>query len=406
MNIPLFIARKYFLSRTRKNFINIIAIISMIMLLVVTAAMVVILSVFNGFSEQLQKVHRTFDSELVIQPVRGKSFSLDSLPMEKIKQLPGVAVCSEVITDDLWMIYQEKQRVVRFKGVEQNYSQQNGIDSVVVFGTHNLWNNEEMHGTLIGYGIKYELGIAIGSDMHAIELLYPKRKKALKSMQSLNRIYVNPSGVFQLERQYDNNYIFIPLDAAETLTNYEGRRSQIEIRSASGTDVKSLKKTLSALVGDDFKVLEGKEQHDTLYKAIKIEKFISYLVIVLVLGIASLSMYIAITMMVVSKRKDIAVLAALGGSKPLLRRIFFMESMLITGTGTSFGLLLGGLICYFQQEYNMVSIGVDSAMLQAFPVLMKTQDFVIAGCTSLVIGSLIAVRPILKGVKADFREDL
>lgn len=378
----------------------------MVMLLVVTAAMVVILSVFNGFSDQLQSVHRTFDAELAIKPVRGKSFSLDSLPLEKIKNLPGVAVCSEVITDDLWMIYQERQRVIRFKGVEENYTQQNGIDSVVIFGSHNLWNNEELNGALIGYGVKYELGIAIGNDMHPVELLYPKRKKALRSMKSMNRIFVNPTGVFQLERQYDNNYIFIPLSAAEVLTDYKGRRTQIEIKSTADTEITDLKQQIASIAGPDFTVLEGKEQHATLYKAIKIEKFISYLVVVLVLGIASLSMYIAITMMVVSKRKDIAALAALGASKSLLRKIFFMESMLITGTGTTLGLLIGGLICYLQDTYGLVDIGAESTLIQAFPVLMKAGDFVIAGCTSLMIGSLIAIRPILKGVQADFREDL
>ena len=385
-------------------------------------ALVVILSVFNGFSEQLRNVHTSFDPEIMIVPASGKTFPVTPDLITKIETINGVSVVTEVLEDDVYVTYKGNQRIARFKGVTENYTRQNALDSVLIEGNTQLnsWivDSENSHRdnyqsdsievdfAIVGVGLQYELGIATLDKFNSLQLFYPKRDKIMASTNSLTRINVQPGGVFQIERQYDDHYLFIPIKIAELLTNNSGNRSSLEIKTSPDFKLEDVAENLKTSLGSTFSILTSDEQHASLYRAIKIEKLVAYLVFVIVLLIACLNLYIAVSMMVVSKKQDIAILYAMGTPKKTIRQIFFIESALIALLGTCLGLFIGWGIGFLQGNYEIVPLGIDSAIINAFPIDMHLSDFILTGITTLVAAILISIRPILKAASVDVKNQL
>lgn len=385
-------------------------------------ALVVILSVFNGFSEQLRNVHTSFDPEIMIVPKSGKTFPVTSALISKIKAVEGINVVTEVLEDDVYVTYKGNQRIARFKGVTANYTQQNALDSVLIEGKTQLnkWIDDtgnshrdsfqsdsiEVDFAIVGVGLQYELGIATLDKFNPLQLFYPKRDKIISSTNSLTRINVQPGGVFQIERQYDDHYLFIPISIAELLTNNKGNRTSLEVKTSDEASLENVADALKSTLGPSFNILTSDEQHASLYRAIKIEKLVAYLVFVIVLLIACLNLYIAVSMMVVSKKQDIAILYAMGAPKKTIQQIFFAESILIALLGTGLGLFLGWGIGFLQGNYEIVPLGIDSAIINAFPIDMRLSDFIITGATTLSAAILISIRPILKAANVDVKNQL
>lgn len=393
MNVSLFIAKKYFFSKERKSFINIVAILSVLILLASTAAMVIVLSVFNGFSTQLKSIHKSFEPELTIFPSSGKTFERTDALIQKIEQTEGVSVITEVIEDDVYLSNNEYSKLARFKGVSSNYLEQNGIEEALIRGKAQF-DSASLDQAVLGYGILYSMDISLNNEFKPLELMYPKRKRVLRNHSSLNRIGCVPIGVFQIERQYDERFIFIPLRTAELLTNNEGRRSGIEVKTSEEYTPERVKKLLQSALGDDFKIQLVAERHVSLYRAIKIEKLIALLVLIIIMAVASINLYIIVSMMIVSKKKDIAILYALGATRKFVKRIFFLESFLISLLGVVSGLLIGFVICYLQDLTGFIRMGVDSSLLDSFPVEMQLSDFVSVASITMVISVLTFINPI------------
>ncbi len=379
------------------------------MLLFGCAGLIVLLSVFNGFSEQLRSIHKSFDPDIVILPSEGKTYPINDSLRSIIRSVEGVAITTEVIEDDVYITYKGNQRIARFKGVESNFLVQNKVGESLLMGEASVNKTimtrerpsddpEELviDQALIGLGIQYDLDIALKDQFNSLQLFYPKRKHLITSDKSLNKVGLQPAGVFQIERQYDDHYLFIPIALAEQLTDNVNRRSFIEVKASPDFDVEDVSKSLQMTLGNTYKVLSGDEQHNTLYKAIQIEKLVAYLGFIVVLFVASLNLYIAISMLIVSKEKDVAILMAMGATINKVKRIFLIESMLIAFSGTLIGLFLGWLVCFAQQNYNIVKLGVDSAVINAFPIELRLQDFIITGTTSFLVALLISLRPIQK----------
>lgn len=404
MNLAFKIARNYFLSKNEKHFINIISIISMITLAFGTAALLIILSVFNGLHILISGVHTTFDAELTIVPSQGKTFVVDDVFLKKITQLKTIEHITEVLEDDAFLNYDGIQKVVHIKGVQENYTKQNKLDSVIKFGKSDL-SHSTISKAIVGRGIQYELGFSLQDEFKALDIWYPKRtKKHLQaSEQSLNKIKIHPTGVFELERQYDGKYIFIPIQFAQKLFEYDSERTSIEIKTKNG-NIDEVKENLQQILGNDFKVLDSDEMHSALYKAIKIERFISYLIFVFILILASLNIFLALTMIVISKKKDIAILFSMGATKQFITKIFLYEGLLIGVIGTSVGLVLGIGIVWLQQEFGFVGMDVQSAIVDAFPVKMKLIDVFFTGITTLSITILLSIQPALKAGNFDLEK--
>ncbi len=404
MKLAFRIARKYFLSKNEKHFINIISILSMVTLAFGTAALFIILSVFNGLHTLISGVHTTFDPELTIQHT-GKTFNASDSLLTVIKNIEGVKYITEVLEDDAFINYKGVQKVIHIKGVTENYTQQNKIDSVIKFGKADLIG-DGIPKAVIGRGIQYELGFSLNDDFNVLDIWYPKRTKKVikKSEKSLNKIKIRPSGVFELERQYDGKYIFVPISAAQELFEYTKERTSIEIKTTKSSSIEDIQQKLQKALGNKYKVLNSDQLHSALYKAIKIERFITYLIFVFILILASLNIFLALTMIVISKKKDISILFAMGATRKFISQIFFAEGLIIGLVGTGAGLILGIGIVFLQEQFSLVGMDVQSAIVDAFPVEMEFIDILFTGITTLGITLLLSIHPALKASKFKFEK--
>lgn len=404
MKLAFRIARKYFLSKNEKHFINIISILSMVTLAFGTAALFIILSVFNGLHLLISGVHTTFDSEITIKN-SSKTFEVSDSLLNVIKNIEGVQYITEVLEDDAFINYKGIQKVVHIKGVTENYIHQNKIDSVVKFGKADL-EGEGIPKAVVGRGIQYELAFSLDDDFNVLDIWYPKRTKKVikKSQKSLNKIKIRPTGVFELERQYDGKYIFIPIKAAQKLFEYNQERTSLEIKTNNTSSIEDVQKALQTTLGDQYKVLNSDQLHSTLYKAIKIERFITYLIFVFILILASLNIFLALTMIVISKKKDISILLAMGATRKFISQIFFAEGFIIGAIGTSVGLTLGIGIVIIQQQFGLIGMDVQSAIVDAFPVKMELIDVFFTGITTLGITLLLSIHPAIKASNFKFEK--
>lgn len=398
MNVSRYIANHYFFSPYRKGFINLVTLLSVIILVGAVMAMVVVLSVFNGFSDRLRSIHQSFDPQVQVVPVNGKTFAVSDSLLNAVLQIEGVDVITEVIEDDVYLQYNGLQKLARFKGVSSNYAQQNDISNCLVRG-ETILTKDSIDYAVLGRGVLHDLNISIGDYFHPIQFTYPKRKKKITGKKSINTIPLVAGGVFEIERQYDDRFVFISLPQAEKLTDNFGRRTSLDIHTKG--KINAVIKKLQTALGTQFDVLSGDRQHESLYKAIKIEKFIAFLVLIIILAVASVNLYIVVTMMIVSKKKDIEVLYSFGATKRMIQKVFFYEGLNIAVLGTFLGLVLGGLVCYLQDRYGLVGMGVSSAISESFPVLIKASDFVSVGVTALLVCVGIIVTPIfnIKDIK-------
>ncbi|MCP4521456.1 MAG: FtsX-like permease family protein [Cytophagales bacterium] len=406
MELAFRIARKYFLSKKEKHFINVISILSMITLAVGTASLFIILSVFNGLHSIMNGVHHAIDSELTIKINEGKTLIADSTLLEDIKNTEGVSIITEVIEDEAFTQYEGGQKVVHIKGVSDNYREQNNIDTLVFSGTADI-SNKDIPKTFIGRGVQYELNIKLNSNFKTIEVWYPKRKQKIirASKNSFNRINVLPVGVFEIERTYDASYLFVPLSSAKKLFDYDLERTSIEIKTDSNISITEVKQNLENKLGDKYKILESEELHSSLYKAAKVERFIAYLIFVFILTLASLNIFLTLTIIVISKKKDISILVSMGATKSFIRKIFLAKGFLIGATGTFAGLILGVGIILGQQTFGFVGMNVQSSLVDAFPVKMEVLDIVLTGTTTLIITILLSIQPAIKASNFSFKKD-
>ncbi|MFD2999897.1 ABC transporter permease [Pontibacter toksunensis] len=407
MNVPFLIAKRYFFSRKKRNIISIISNIAMIGVAVGSAALIIVLSVFNGLEDLIREIYSSFDPDLKITAVEGKSFETDTEFMNRIRQMPGVAVVSEVIEDNALLRYNDRQMVVKVKGVSENFFEQNEIDSSVVEGRSDLIHNDAYHA-LIGRGVQYQLSIRPNNQFVPLQFLYPRNTKfnPLNPEGAFNSLDIAPGGIFAIERQYDDAYVFVPLNFAAELLEYGRRRTAIEIKVANGARIEQVKNALQQELGESFRIQNSDEQHTSLLRAVKVEKLFVFITFAFILGIASLNIFFSLSMLVIDKKKDIAILASMGATAKTIRNIFLMEGALVAFIGAAYGLSIGMLICNLQQNFGLVSMGMSTSVVEAYPVKMQVQDFVLTGLAIIVITLLVSVRPARKAAAMSVTENI
>ena len=407
MNVPFLIAKRYFFSRKKRNIISIISNIAMIGVAVGSAALIIVLSVFNGLEDLIRKIYSSFDPDLKITVVEGKSFETDTEFMNRIRRMPGVAVVSEVIEDNALLRYNDRQMVVKVKGVSENFFQQNDIDKSLVEGSSELIY-EDTYYALIGRGVQYQLSIRPSNQFVPMQFLYPRNVKfnPLNPEGSFNSLNITPGGVFAIERQYDDAYVFVPLNFAEELLEYGRRRTALEIKVEQGYKIEQVKRSLQELLGAKFKVQNSDEQHTSLLRAVKVEKLFVFITFAFILFIASLNIFFSLSMLVIDKKKDIAVLASMGATANTIRNIFLMEGALVAFIGAAYGLTLGMLICNLQQTFGLVSMGMATSVVEAYPVKMEVEDFIFTGVAIVVITLLVSIRPARRAAAMSVTENL
>lgn len=394
MNLPLFIANRYLFSKRKKNFINIISIISILVVAIITAALVIVLSVFNGLEELLRSLNNSFDPPLKVEAVAGKSFDVTEDMLENVQSVEGVSVVTEVIEDFAYVRYRDANQLVTLKGVSNNFVDQHRIDDNIVLGEAAL-ERDGVPLAMVGMGIRNTLSIDLNDELHALHVYYIKNTEGATIDPS--RLYtqkaIYPGGVFSIIQNLDDNYIIAPLDFTVDLLDYGNRRTSLEIIVANERAADNVQASLQEVLGDGFRILNREEQHKDLYKLVRMEKLFSFLAFALLLGIGSINIYFTLMMLALDKKRDVSILSAMGAQLKTIRNVFLLEGGFIAILGTLLGIVIGGSLCLLQQQFGLVSLGMESAVVDGYPVKLDYADIVYIVATMSVITFLISYRP-------------
>lgn len=394
MNLSYFIAKRYFLSKKKKSFINVISIISMLVVAIGTMALVIVLSVFNGMEDLLRGLYGNVDSNLVIKPAKGKSFEYTDELQSTISELEEVTYITDVIEDNALIKYNNAQRVATVKGVSQNFIEEGRLDNYLVFGDLKL-KEGNINYAIVGRGVQYDLSINPKNDFHTIQMYFPDQIKP--GMLNPDRMYrlknIMPGGVFAIEKSYDENLIYVPVNFAEQLFNKKGKRSSLEVQLRPDVNVIDAKNLLQRMLGENFQVMTNDEVHGGLYKVLSYEKFFVFLTFSVIIAIASINIFFSLNMLAIDKKKDVAILTAQGASRKLIRNIFLYEGCIVAFTGAFTGLFLGLLIVLVQQEFGLVTMGMQTAIMDAYPVKIEWMDIFFTILCIILVTFVTAVQP-------------
>lgn len=395
MNLPLFIALRYLFSKKKQNIINIISGISVAGIIVGTMALVIVLSVFNGFNGLIETFFSNFDPDLKITASRGKMFSPSENRFEEIQNLPGVLHYAEVIEETALLKYGDQQYPAIVKGVPPNYSDYTSIDTLIIDGIFML-QDDGIDYAVVGQGVAYNLGLGL-SFVDPIRIFVPKKghQASLNPAQSLNFDYIFPAGVFSLLEEIDSKYMIVPYHFASLLFESENRVSAVELGIDPGVNSKKLQKEIQGILGDSFHVKNKYQQHDMIFRTIKSEKWASYFILVFILIVASFNMLGSLSMLIIDKKEDLFILRSMGADSKLIRKIFLFEGWLISFFGALIGALLGIFICWLQIRFELVTLpGAGSFVITAYPVKIVLSDiFLILGIV-LGIGFIASWYPV------------
>ena len=409
MNVPLLIARRYFRSKNKRNIITIISNISMVGVAVGTMALIIVLSVFNGLEDLVRTLYGKSDPNLVISAVKGKAFDVNRTFLMKLENIPGVALLTEVIEDNALLQYHDRQMVVKMRGLSDNYFGQSQIDANIREGDHRL-RRDSLELALVGAGVQHELSITLNNRLAPMRLLYPRnngrKTLSMDPDKAFNEQDLVAGGVFLIEQRVDDSYIFVPLTFAQRLLGYGTRRTALYVKVGSSFEVDKVKEELRQRLGPTFKVQDSDEQHVSLFKAIKVEKLFVFITFTLILLIASLNIFFSLSMLVIDKKKDISVLLAMGASQQTVRRTFLLVGAIVALVGAATGLVLGVTLCWLQQRFGFVSMGMATSVVDAYPVKIKISDLVFTCLSIIIITLAVSIRPALNASNLDLRDNL
>jgi lipoprotein-releasing system permease protein len=395
VKLSLYIAKRYLFAKKSRNAINVISSISVAGVTVGTMALIIVLSVFNGLESLVRSIFNTFDPDLKITPVEGKTFIPDSTVLSLLSNVNGVACYSLCVEENALLRYGEKQYVATIKGVDENYAQVTGIDSSMWDGGFILRSEKGRPYAIPGIGIANYLGMRINF-ITPLNIYVPKRTgdTDLNPEDAFIRNYILLSGIYQVEQEYDSKYVFIPIDFARELLEYKSEVTSLEIKFENDAKESAVQKDVVRLFGKDFLVRNKYEQQEIFYKVMRSERLAIFFILTLILIIASFSIIGSLTMLIIEKERDIEILRSLGANNTLIRKIFIFEGWLISIIGAFAGVLLGFAVCWIQQKYGIVRLQSESLIVNAYPVVMKIKDFIIVPGTVLVIGFWAAWYPV------------
>lgn len=394
MNLPIFIAKRYLFSKRKRNFINIISGLTVLLVSVCTAALIMVLSVFNGIEDLLRSLNQSFDPPIKIEASIGKSFEMNDALLSKIKSVEGVEIVTEVIEDYAYARYRDANQVIMLKGVSDNFLDQHRIDDHIIAGDLMLKKGDVPYA-IVGAGVRYSLSIQSQDDFYPLQIYYINDIKP--GMVDPSQIYshqnIRVGSVFSIVQNFDETYVIVPLDFAREVMRYNNKRTSLELKLSDKVSAAAVQENLKTVLGDSFNVLTIEEQHKDLYRLLKIEKLFAFGGGVLLLGIASINIFFSLMMLVLDKKKDISLLASMGADQGIIRRIFLTEGALIAVGGTCIGLVLGAAICLLQQKFGFISMQMENSVTDGYPVKMIPSDFFSITLAMIVITFVVSYRP-------------
>ncbi|MGE4586568.1 MAG: ABC transporter permease [Mangrovibacterium sp.] len=395
MSLALSIARRYLVSRKSVNVINLISVISVLGVTVGTLALIVVLSAFNGIDSFIGTMLSSFDPDLKITSSRGKSFSPDDPLLKKTLELEGIAGWTPVVEENALLEYEGSQKYAVVKGVEADYADFTGLDTVLTDGRF-LLESGLHHFAVIGQGVAFDLSLR-PNFIKPLHVYFPKRDRSnLFSLTgALNHDSLFPAGVFSVQQEIDSRYILVPIGFARSVFDLDERVTALELKPDSGVDVVILKEQVRLLLGDGYRVQDRYEQHEFLYKVMRSEKWSSFLILSFILVIASFNLLGSLTMIILDKKDDVFILQSMGASASLIRKIFLLEGWLISLTGALSGSLLGVVLVWAQQKFELLKLpGNGSFAISSYPVELQFYDVAVTLLVVLGIGLLAAWYPV------------
>jgi lipoprotein-releasing system permease protein len=397
MNTSFLIASRYLISKKSHNLINIISSISVLGLTIGTFALIVVLSVFNGFEDIIKSLYGAFNPDFEISIADGKTFEIDELPCEKILSTEGVKGYSSIVEEDALFKYGDKQYIGKIKGVDKNYIALSGVDSMLVDGYFVLQEGD-VNFAVVGSGVAWYLNIIPDNISRLLTVYVPKRgnSSSFNLNNAFNQKTIHPAGVFSFQQEFDEQYIFLPLQFVKDLMDYQNQITSVEIFVEDNTDGDLIQKQLETLVGNEFVVKNRFQQNMALFKVMNSEKMAIFFILIFILALASFNMIGSLSILIVEKTKDIAVLKSMGADKKLIKRIFTIEGVLISTIGGIAGLVLGFLVLFLQQKFGLVKLGAEDGdfIINAYPVKMIWTEFAYVFAIVQIIGYLATLYPV------------
>ena len=400
MNFPFYIARRYLFSKKSTNAINIISAISAIGVAVATMALVVTLSVFNGFHDLVATFFTAFDPQLKVVPVEGQTAPADDPVLTRLKELPQVDIATECVEDNALVIYGDKQAMVTLKGVEDNFAELTHITDIVYGdGEFELQAANLQYGTM---GIRLASTLGVGARWKDYLKVYAPKREGQLDMTNPTESFeedslLSPGVVFSVRQgKYDSNYIIVPVSFARNLFGQQGMVSSLEFRLKAGSNLNSVKKEMQETVGPKYQVLDRYEQQADTFRIMKVEKFIAYIFLTFILMVACFNIIGSLSMLIIDKKDDVVTLRNLGASNKQIIRIFLFEGRMISVVGAVIGILIGLLLCWMQQMFGIVTLGQSSGsfVVDAYPVSVHPWDIVVIFFTVLAVGFLAVWYPV------------
>ncbi|MCC5915715.1 MAG: ABC transporter permease [Cryomorphaceae bacterium] len=387
MNLPYFIARRYFFSRHSTTAVNILAGISIAGLVVGTAALLVILSAFNGLEDLVKGFYASFDPDIKVEARIGKNFTYDDALLDPIADWEEVATVSKVLEERVLLRYREQEFIATVKGVDSLYHHATGIADAIYRGEYKTGYPD----AVIGIGVAWHLGLSYVGRSESVQMYVPKAsaRNLLQPDRAFNQDVVYAAGLFAVQPEFDVRYILGDLSRIQRMSDQENTVSSLDIRLQNNVRLRRFVEKLQNYLGDDFVVRDRNDQQAAFFKVMRAEGLVTYLVFTLILLISSFTLFGALSMMILDKKKDIHTLWILGMPKRKLRKLFFSEGLLVTVVGAVTGIILGGIIVVLQHYFGLVSMG-SGYVVDSYPVRLTVLDVLKVLITVLVIGVFIS----------------
>lgn len=360
-------------------------------------ALIIVLSVFNGFETLIVSLFNSFNPDLVITAKKGKTISMSTFPADEVLKLQGVFAMTEVVEENALLKYRNNQYLATIKGVSDDYVNTSGIDTMLVEGAFTLHEFGQPR-MIMGAGVSYYLNASLNDQLNPVTVYLPRREGniGVTLEGAFNSRSLFPSAVFSIQQDFDSKYAIVPISFARELMDYQDEVTSLELSVYSGFKVDKVKKEIKMLIGDDFEVKNRFEQQVMLYRIMKSEKWAIFFILTFILIIAAFNVISSLTMLILDKKEDIAILHSMGAHNTLIKRIFMFEGMMISIGGALLGLILGGIISWVQQQFGLISLGggTGAFVINAYPVELQLGDFFIVFFTVIAIGLIVAWYPV------------
>ena len=402
MHLPLFIARRYLFAKKSHNVINIISAISAVGMAIGTAALIIILSIYNGFDELVKSTLSNVEPDILITPAKGKVFIPNGETFDRIRQNPLIDEYDLILQENVFVDYDGHQGIAKAKGVDSAFEAESPLAEHITNGEFSL-HKGQLPQMVVGAGLAYKMGMN-PAFLASAELYFPIRDRNFSLANpaaSIETVRMRPSGIFSVNQQIDDDLMIVPIEEMRKLLGYEEEVSGVEIRLAEGSTAKDIRyaiKHIQKELGPEFKVLDRFRQNPSLYKMMRYEKAAIYLILIFVIIIIALNIFGSITMLIIEKKDDIETYRSLGATDQMLRRTFTLEGWLISLLGLAAGLVIGIGFSLAQQNFGFIKMP-GSFLVNAYPVILQWQDVLATIAGVALIGYIIALLPVRRNIR-------